>query len=191
MNLGSFRCWVRYSFVYRLCLIAKETEQGVTIKFRHRPFRASLASAVLSCFLQPSHNKGVKCCTVLYGAVRVCTVLYGAVQSCTVLYGAVRSNKVGYIPQNTRARLNYNLAFGIRRSELAQYFFLFKKLKIYYEPSSRLSEYWLLISLLAKCALALLKTLNAWACLIRFIFAISDFRYYLTVKFRQLMLIRL
>ena len=31
MNLGGFRCWVRYPFVYGLCLITKETKQGVTI----------------------------------------------------------------------------------------------------------------------------------------------------------------
>ena len=29
MNLGGFWCWVRYSSVKGLCLIAKETEQGV------------------------------------------------------------------------------------------------------------------------------------------------------------------
>ena len=58
----------------------------------------------------------------LYGSLRCCTVLgdgplYGAVQSCTVLYGPVRSYKLGYIPQNTRARKKsklkiYNLFFG-------------------------------------------------------------------------------
>ena len=31
MNLGGFRCWVRYPFVYGLCLITKEAKQGVTI----------------------------------------------------------------------------------------------------------------------------------------------------------------
>ena len=31
LNLRGFRCWVRYPFVQRLCLIAKEMEEGVTI----------------------------------------------------------------------------------------------------------------------------------------------------------------
>ena len=31
LNLGGFRCWERCPFVQGLCLIARETEQGVTI----------------------------------------------------------------------------------------------------------------------------------------------------------------
>ena len=31
LNLVDFRCWMRYPFIQGLCLIAKETEQGVTI----------------------------------------------------------------------------------------------------------------------------------------------------------------
>ena len=31
LNLGGFRCWVRYPVFSGLCLIAKETEQRVTI----------------------------------------------------------------------------------------------------------------------------------------------------------------
>ena len=31
MNLGGFRCWVRYPVISRLCLITKETKKAVSI----------------------------------------------------------------------------------------------------------------------------------------------------------------